>query len=60
MDKNCTYCNGSGWVDENDRAEEWVSGPEQGAGAPCDCNPDAHYEFAVIYASVSDEVEGRK
>lgn len=54
MEPKCKLCNDSGWVDESDLTVEWTGAPDQGAGQNCVCNPDGHYEFAVVYASVDD------
>lgn len=52
---NCSHCHNTGWVCESHFGRPW-SGPSAcgcgDAGVPCSCNPNAEYEFDVVYAEV--------
>jgi hypothetical protein len=53
----CESCSGTGWVCERcGTTWEREDGTTCcGAGQPCDCNPDAHYEFAAVHATTEPE-----
>lgn len=58
--RDCTTCQGSGWVCERHpdqpSAVTTVGGCACGAPAEnCACNPDGHGSFDAVYASVDPE-----
>jgi hypothetical protein len=53
----CKTCHGSGWVCEEhrDRPSAVTTADGCSCGAPataCECNPNGHYDFEAMYASV--------